>query len=684
MAKNRNNGADERDRQEKAGSGEEANSDLGELIHELEVHQVELGLQNEELRRTQKDLETSRNEYYALFDSAPVGFVIIGAKGIIRRFNRMAAEMLVKSGERLEGMAFARFVNPGDMHLYSSLRRSLGRHHKGAAELRMIGSHGLIYVRMEAIGYAKEGGEFSSWQFAITDITERKRAEEELRKSEERFHRLFEDDLTGHFLCTPEGQILLCNPAFATIFGFSSPDEVIGTSFLDLYVDRGERESMLESLKHQGKLWRFEAWRKRRDGELIYVVENIVGHFNDRGELFEMQGYVFDDTERKRAEEELRESEARLKRSQEIAKLGSWELDLANQRLTWSDEVYRIFGIQPQEFGATYETFLEAVHPDDRAAVDAAYSSSIREGRDTYEIEHRVVRKSTGEIRIVHERCEHIRDATGRIIRSIGMVHDITERKEMEEALRRSRDELELRVQERTVELEFRNKELQDFAFVASHDLQEPLRKVRTFGSMLAGKCGDSLDETSGDYLRRMQKAAARMQNLLNSLLAYSRVTTKVEPLRGTDLKKSVESALSNLEIMVKEKNASVQILDLPTIRADRVQMVQLFQNLIGNALKFNRNGEEPHIKIHAEKAEDCYEIYVEDDGIGFDERYLDKIFQPFQRLHGSSSEYEGVGMGLAICRKIVERRGGKITARSQLGKGSTFIVTLPANRKAQ
>ena len=225
---------------------------------------------------------------------------------------------------------------------------------------------------------------------------------------------------------------------------------------------------------------------------------------------------------------------------------------------------------------------------------------------------------------------------------------------------------------------------MQEFAFVASHDLQEPLRKIQTFGNLLAHKSDVPLDETSRDYIKRMQSAAARMQKLLESLLLYSRVATKVAPLNKIDLSKSVEEALSNLEVTIKEKNARVEVGELPTVKADRVQMIQLFQNLIGNALKFSRAVEAPHVKIYARKvggASGGYEICVEDIGIGFDERYTDKIFLPFERLHGRSSEYEGVGMGLAICRKVAERHGGTISARSELGKGSTFIVTLHAER---
>ena len=253
---------------------------------------------------------------------------------------------------------------------------------------------------------------------------------------------------------------------------------------------------------------------------------------------------------------------------------------------------------------------------------------------------------------------------------------DITERKKDER-------ERELVLQQ----LKRSNKELQDFAFVASHDLQEPLRKIQSFGDLLLTEFSDSIPEEGRDFLARMQNSATRMRVLIDSLLAYSRVTTKTRPFLQISLSEAVEEALGNLVVLREENRASVEVGELPIVEGDEQQMVQLFQNLVGNALKFHRKGESPKVKIHARTIHggrpdhaDAYEIFVEDNGIGFDESHLSRIFAPFQRLHGKS-EYEGVGIGLAICRKIVERHHGHITAESRPDGGAVFIVTLPGKQ---
>ena len=265
-----------------------------------------------------------------------------------------------------------------------------------------------------------------------------------------------------------------------------------------------------------------------------------------------------------------------------------------------------------------------------------------------------------------------LRNADGEIIGIIGTVRDITARKKTEAELRAF-----------TARLEQSNRELQDFALVASHDLQEPLRKIQAFGDRLQTKYREQLGETGLDYLARMQNAASRMQTLINDLLSFSRVTTRAKPFEPIDLERIAHEVVSDLEIRIEQTSGRVEIEALPIIDADPVQMRQLFQNLIGNALKFHKPDEAPVVRVNGSlingDAGVC-EIIVTDNGIGFDEKYLDRIFTIFQRLHGRS-EYEGTGVGLAVCRKIAERHGGTITAKSQPQQGTTFIITLPASQ---
>jgi PAS domain S-box-containing protein len=239
------------------------------------------------------------------------------------------------------------------------------------------------------------------------------------------------------------------------------------------------------------------------------------------------------------------------------------------------------------------------------------------------------------------------------------ITRDLTERKHAEEDLRQS------------------NRELEQFASVAAHDLQEPLRKIQAFGDRLQARTSKAIDEQAKDYLDRMLDAAVRMRSLINDLLTFSRVHTKGQSFVPVDLTTIAQEVISDLEVRISQAGGRVVVGPLPTVTADPLQMRQLLQNLIGNALKFRKPGEPPVVTLAGRRSGGCFEIAVSDNGIGFEEIYLDRIFEIFQRLHGRQ-EYEGTGMGLAICRKIVERHGGSITGRSAPGAGATFTVKLP------
>jgi light-regulated signal transduction histidine kinase (bacteriophytochrome) len=244
----------------------------------------------------------------------------------------------------------------------------------------------------------------------------------------------------------------------------------------------------------------------------------------------------------------------------------------------------------------------------------------------------------------------------------------------------RKRAEEELRAF--TVKLQQSNRELEDFAYVASHDLQEPLRKIQAFGDRLKARYAEALTTEGLDYLSRMQSAAGRMQSLINDLLVFSRITTKAQPFAPVDLNVIAREVVHDLEVRIHQSGGEVVVGDLPTLDADALQMRQLLQNLVGNGLKFHKTDIPPRVEVFG-NANGIAQIVVSDNGIGFDEKYADRIFTMFERLH-SRTAYEGTGIGLAICRKIAQRHGGDIRAYSSPGEGTRFVVTLPVRQSSR
>jgi PAS domain S-box-containing protein len=368
-------------------------------------------------------------------------------------------------------------------------------------------------------------------------------------------------------------------------------------------------------------------------------------------------------------EERLRESEERFRGIFEEAPVACHEIDRDGIVLHVNQAECKLLGFEPDEMLGHH--IWDFIAPEAREQSQEVIRKWMA-GEYAFTTSEREFRRHDGATVILEIHSRAIRNAAGHIIGVGSFLLDVTERKQAQQALQKQAEDLTRS-----------NAELEQFAYVASHDLQEPLRKIVAFGDRLKTKYADVLSTEGRDYLGRMQNAAARMQTLINDLLSLSRVTNHNQPFAATDLTEVVRTVVSDLEGRLLQAGGKVELGALPIIVADRGQMAQLLQNLIGNGLKFSKPGQPPVVKVcgkllnDPQGAVETCQIVVEDNGIGFDEKYLDRIFRVFQRLHGRT-EYEGTGIGLAICRKIVERHGGGITASSTPGMGAKFIVTLP------
>ena len=511
------------------------------------------------------------------------------------------------------------------------------------------------------------------------DIAEQKRAEEKLRESEEHYRNVAET-ATDAIITTDEASaITSVNRAAERIFGHGS-DELLGRKLTALmpeylrHVHQASLKTYLTTGDRALEYWEcIELTGLKRGGQEI-PLELSVSRFT-KNDKHVFTCIVRDITERKQAQESLLRLAAIVESSSD-AIIGK---TLDGIIFAWNPGAEKLFGYSSSEAIGLH---ISIVMPADRKDEIPQILERIARSESTENYETVRLNREGTEID-VSVTVSPIKDGEGTVIGASTIARDITSQKQAEAQLKALADDLL-----------HSNRELQDFASVASHDLQEPLRKIQTFADDLAENSTSTLNDESRDTLKRIQNAAGRLQRLINDLLSLSRISSRAQPFVPVDLNNLAREVLSDLEVRINETGGRVDLLEIPAIEAEPLQMRQLFQNLLGNALKFNSPGRAPIVSVHGEliggkeglagsseaQAQQLCQITFEDNGIGFDEKYVDRIFAMFQRLHGRN-EYAGTGMGLAICRRIAEHHGGNITARSIPGSGSTFTVTLPTKR---
>lgn len=484
-------------------------------------------------------------------------------------------------------------------------------------------------------------------------------------------------------LLSKDGIIQNWNKGAHKIKGYHA-SEIIGKHFRNFYTTQDQASNLPERLLAEAtKNGRasHEGWRVRKEGTLFWGFTVITALHDDTGKLIGFSKITRDLTHIKKAEElqqeyiaqleELRRSEDRYhKMINEVKDYAILLLDLDGNIQDWNQGAEKIKGYTAKEIvGKNFRIFYR---PEDRET--GLPERLLQEAASTGRASHeglRVRKDGTtfwGSIVITA-----LHDDDGHVIGYSKVTRDLTDKKLADDKLRQYANQLEQK-----------NQELEEFAYVASHDLKEPLRKIVAFGDLLHNNYRNSIDEKAGGYIDRMQDAAGRMMSLIEDLLQFSRIGKDEHSLEPTDLNKVLDQVLQNLEPAIQSKGAEIRKHPLPTIIARPVQMEQLFQNLLSNSLKFN-DKESPLIEIENtvirdEEGEPHCEIIVRDNGIGFEDEHRARIFEAFYRLHGRS-QYSGSGIGLAICKKIVELHHGTITATSEHGKGATFTIILPCKQ---
>ena len=499
------------------------------------------------------------------------------------------------------------------------------------------------------------------------NIPARKRAQEALRQANAYNRSLLEASLDPLVTIGPDGKITDVNGATEAVTGCARAT-LIGTDFSDYFTDPEKARAGYQQVFREGFVRDYPLELRHRDGRIASVLYNASVYRDEDGNVAGIFAAARDITKRKRAEEALRLSEQRFSSMLEnVRDYAIIFLDLDGRITSWNKGAERIKGYRTEEIVGQH--FSRFYMPADIAngKPDREIQVATSEGR--FEDEDWRVRKD-GSRFWANVVVTALRDASGKVNGFVKITRDLTARKEAEDEIKRYAEDLKRS-----------NQELEHFAYVASHDLQEPLRTVSSFSQLLARRYQGKLDADADEFIAFVVDGATRMQTLINDLLAFSRIGTRGDPPAAVDWGKIFQAAKENLDVAIAESGAVITNDPLPALVANQTQLTQLFQNLFSNAVKFRRREEVPRIHVSALRQDGAWQFSVRDNGIGIAPQYFDRIFIIFQRLHGRE-EYSGTGIGLAICKKIVERHGGRMWVESEPGTGSVFHFTIPDEKR--
>lgn len=652
------------------------------------INQLELRLNR---NSTEAQLDEVLTLKQAILDSANFSIIATDLQGTIQSFNVAAEKMLGYAASEVVGKTSPAIFHDRNeivtqaQHLSQELEKDIAVGFEvfaAKARLAQVYEQEWTYIRKDGskfpvmltiTGIRTAQGELTGFMGIAKDITREKQTARHLKDITAAL------DQTAIVVITDtQGTITFVNDKFCEISKYSR-GELIGQNHRLLNSGHHPRQFFVEMWKTiaRGQTWRDEIKNRAKDNTFYWVDTTIVPFLDEEGKPYQYLAIRRDITARKAAEIELQKLSLIASKTDNVAIVTN-----AQGKIEWVNHSFQkltgyalaeVMGKKPGEVLQGPKTSPETV-------------AAIREALTRQEpfLGEILNYSKDGKPYWLSLNINPVFDDDGKLLQFIAIENEITTRKEIEIKLRKEVEGAMKKLSVMNELLEVSNRELLDFAYVSSHDLQEPLRKIQAFGDRLKSTCQDSLNEKGLDYLERMLNAASRAQILINDLLEFSRVTTKAQPFKPIKLSEILEGVLSDLEVRIEKSGVILEVDPLPVVDADALQMRQILQNLIGNALKFLRAGVTPVVqvrsRVYAKDGQDWCEIRVIDNGIGFEQQYAERIFQIFQRLHGRKT-FEGTGIGLAICRKIAERHNGTLMAEGKPDQGAVFIFTLPIHQ---